>query len=75
MTMIAAHFVLDMMTKAVPPAKVPWGDTYSTSAEAIATAANNAPLFAGDDGPARTAAIMVGVADMESKLDPKAKFD
>lgn len=75
MTMVAAAFVLDMMVKAQPPAGVPWRDTYATTAEAIATAANANPLFAGDEGPARTAAVMVGVAQMESSFDPKAKGD
>lgn len=73
--LVAASFVLDMMNKAVPPTSIPWRDTYSMTADAIANAANNTPLFSGKDGPARTAAVMVGVADFESKLNPKARGD
>lgn len=73
MSLVAAAFVLEMMDEAQPHA--PWKNTYPSTAMAIATESNAWPLYPGEDGPARTAAIMVGVAEMESHFDPKAKGD
>ena len=50
----------------------PWRDTYATTANAIARAAEAEPLFAGEDGPARTAALLVSVAWFEGRYDPNA---
>ena len=53
----------------------PWADTYATTANAIAKAAEAEPLFAGEDGPARTAALLVAVAKFESNFKPGALGD
>lgn len=73
MSLVAAAFVLDMMEQAQSSA--PWKSTYASTASAIANEANAWPLYSGEDGPARTAAVMVGVAEMESHFDPKARGD
>ena len=71
---VEASFVLEMMLKA-EPRPTPWHDTYMSTAQAVAKSANKYPLFAGDDGPAKSAALAVGVMWFESHFEPKAKGD
>jgi len=49
-----------------------WRASYDATAEAIARGATEAPLFAGEDGPARTAALLVSVSFFEARFDPHA---
>lgn len=53
----------------------PWADTYGSTAAAIAEAATAHPLWPGEDGPRRTAALLVAVAKFESEMDPNAVGD
>lgn len=71
---VEVSFVLEMMLKAEPK-PTPWRDTYASTAQAVANSANKYPLFSGEDGPARSAAVAVAVMWFESHLDPKAKGD
>jgi len=59
---------------ALQPA-APWRDTYEATAETLAMVALDAPLFAGDEGPRKTASWFVAVAWFESRFDAKAKGD
>lgn len=68
-------WVLAAMTQAQPPAKTPWADTYATTAEALATVAEEEPLFDGKDGARRTASWFVSVAWFESTFKPDAVGD
>lgn len=71
---VTPGFVLAMMLKA-EPAPTPWRDTYLATATAISSSANRMPLFRGEDGPAKSAAIAVGVMWFESHFNPKAEGD
>lgn len=53
----------------------PWLFTYQETAEAIAQASNADPLFSGDDGPKKTAAVLIALAHFESKFHPNAVGD
>ena len=66
-------WVLLLMIGLQPSA--PWRSTYETTAAAIASAATEAPLFAGKDGPARTAALLVATGWHESRFRPDAVGD
>lgn len=68
--------VLAMMLHAEPDAvRSPWRATYDSTAAAIARASVASPLYAGDDGPGRTAAVLVSIAWFESRFDPRAEGD
>lgn len=75
MNVVTSAAVLSMMVQVQSPSKVPWGGTYARTSQAIASAANNAPLIQGDDGAEKTAALIVAVAWFEGKFDQKAKGD
>ncbi len=66
-------WVLALMLKAQPHA--PWSNTYESTAEAIAKAAEMYPSFGGDDGPARTAAWLVSLGFFEGALKQDAVGD
>lgn len=68
-----AAWVLFAMSSIQP--KAPWIDTYPKTADAIAKVSIDEPLFDGDDGPRRTAALFVSVAWFESTFNPKAEGD
>lgn len=54
--------------------KAPWSHTYERTAEAIARVSDREPLFAMEDnGPERTASLLVAIAWYESRLKPNAK--
>lgn len=72
-TSITAAWVLTMMNGVQPNA--PWKDTYEDTAIVIAEESNAHPLFAGDDGPAKTASYIVSLSWFESNLNPRAKGD
>lgn len=66
------EWILALMLGLMAHEPAPWSSTYPATAAAIANAATEAPLFAGKDGPARTAALLVSVAWFEGRFDPKA---
>lgn len=68
-----SHWILMLMLALVPHA--PYESTFPATAAAIDRAAHEAPLYAGEDGPARTAAELVAVAWFESRFDPRAVGD
>lgn len=72
---VTATYVLALMLKLQPEASVPWRSTYEATATAVAKAANASPLFAGDDGPAKSAALAVSVMWFESHFKPDAAGD
>jgi hypothetical protein len=63
-------WVLALMVSLQPEA--PWRSTYGGTAIAIDAAAHEAPLYPGEDGPERTAALLVAVSWRESRFDPMA---
>jgi hypothetical protein len=74
--MIDPSWVLTLMLKAEPAhAQSPWRASYEATAAAIARAADQRPLFAGQDGAAKTAAVLVSVAWFESRFQPDAEGD
>jgi Transglycosylase SLT domain len=67
-------WILSLMIALQPQA--PWRETYETTAKAIAGVVNDqAPLFAGDDGREKSAALLVALSWAESRFDPKAVGD
>lgn len=70
-----AAWVLRMMLVLQPEAVTPWADTYETTAAVFAEVAIRSPLFPGDNGAERTAALFTSVAWYEGRFDPKAKGD
>jgi hypothetical protein len=52
-----------------------WAETYPLTAAAIADASVRGPLFKGEDGPKKTAALLTAWAYHESRFDPKALGD
>ena len=52
-----------------------WRATYEATAGAIAEASVQSPLFAGADGPAKTAALLVSVSWFEARYNPVAVGD
>lgn len=64
-------WILTLMLALVPHAA--WSDTYARTAHAIATAVEaEPPLFDGEHGREKTAALMVSVAFFEGTLNPRA---
>lgn len=61
-----ASWVLGLMVGLVPNA--PWRGSYSATAQALADAAQRAPLYEGRDKEARTAALLVAIAYHESRF-------
>jgi hypothetical protein len=72
MTTLAA-WLLGIMLLLQPHA--PWKSTFATTADAIAEQAEADPLFAGADGPARSALLALSTGDFESALKPDAVGD
>jgi transglycosylase-like protein with SLT domain len=66
-------WILSLMLSLVP--KAPWDTTYPQTATAIAEAAEESALFAGEQGPAQTAALLVALAYYESSFRPDAVGD
>lgn len=66
-------WILGLMVILQPSA--PWRDTYEATAHAIAAASVQSPLFAGKDGPERTAAWVVATSWFESRFQPDAVGD
>lgn len=67
-------WILALMIALQPAA--PWRSSYDATAQAIADVTRDeAPLFAGADGRARTAAVLVSVAWFESTFKPGATGD
>lgn len=72
---VPGHWVLAVMRAIQPHAPPLILNTYPETAEAIAEAATNDPLFPGEDGPVRTAAVLVAIAFYESNFDRTAIGD
>lgn len=70
---VLTAWVLLLLTKLEPNA--PWKDTYPATAAAFAESAVAHPLFSGEEGPRKTAALYVGVSWYESTFNPKAEGD
>ena len=69
------EWILALMLGLMAHEPAPWAATYPATAAAIASAATEAPLFAGKDGPARTAALLVATGWHESRFRPDAIGD
>jgi len=68
-------YVLSLMLAGQPRENIAWGDTYETTAAAIARGVKANPLFAGIDGEERTAAVLVSLGIFEGALKPNAQGD
>jgi len=55
--------------------KAPWKDTYELTAIAIGDASESNPLFSGQNGIVKTAAVLISLAWFESRFDPNALGD
>lgn len=66
-------WILAAMTTKEPNAA--WKASYATTAEAFAVVAEDSPLFGGDDGVKRTAALELAVTWFESTFAPDAVGD
>lgn len=73
MVLVEAAQILALMIELEPNS--PYRDTFSETAEVFAKVANEAPLFKGEDGSQRTAALFVSVAWFESRFNQKAIGD
>jgi hypothetical protein len=69
---LAAWVLAAMVSLEASP---PWAETYAETAEAIADVSLEAPLFPGEHGPLRTAALLTSLAWFESRFDPRAVGD
>jgi hypothetical protein len=67
------QWILSLMVILQPSA--PWKATYEGTARAIDDVAHAEPAYAGDDGPERTAALLVSIAWYESRFDPRAVLE
>lgn len=68
-----AAVILRMMNAVQPEA--PWKGTYQASAEAFAEVALDTPLFSGESGPMRTAALFVSLSWFEGNFKQDAQGD
>lgn len=69
-----SKLVLVLMVTIAPA--TPWRESYPETAQGIADAVEESePLFAGDDGRMRTAALLVSLAYFESTFKPSAVGD
>ena len=66
-------WILALLTATEPNA--PWKDTYPATATAMAESAQDEPLFAGKDGPKKTAALYVSLSWFEARHNPRAVGD
>ena len=71
--MVTASWVLSLMMHA--QSMHPYRATYERTSEAIAKHASERPLFSGQHGDAKTAALIVAVAQYESSFQPDAEGD
>jgi hypothetical protein len=67
------QWILFVMLMLQPNA--PWKDTYAETAKAIAEVSHTNPLFEGEKGEQKTAALFVSLAWYESRFNPKAIGD
>lgn len=72
-SLLLKAWILAAMIALQPEA--PWRSTYETTAQTLALVASDSPLFAGPEGPRRTASWFVSVAWFEGRFDPQAKGD
>ena len=70
-----SSWILLLMIGLQPAKNTPWADTFEHTAEVIATASVQSPLFEGADGPGRTAAFLVALSWFESRFDVHATGD
>ena len=69
------QWILALMLSIQPAITTPWSASFPATADAIARAAVAEPLFAGESGPARTAALLVSVGWFESRFRVDAVGD
>lgn len=68
--------VLAMLIDAEPNADAsPWRGSYDATAQAISAVANESPIFDGDSGRLRTAALFASLQWFESNGNPAARGD
>lgn len=70
---VSASWVKSAMVTLVP--RAPWAASYDEVAKAIADESNEHPVFSGDDGSRKTAALLVAIAYYESRFRPDAVGD
>lgn len=68
-----ATWILTLMTSLAP--STPWRATYPSTALAFAASAVEKPLFDGQHGAAKTAALYVSIAWYEATMRPDAEGD
>lgn len=68
-------WILSLMLLLQPAKSTPWAATYEATAQAIASASVQSPLFAGAHGAERTAALLTALAWFESRFDVHASGD
>jgi hypothetical protein len=66
--LVSGLWVLRLMNTAEPGQ--PWSPVYGEISEAIAQASNDDPLFSGEHGAYKTAALLVAIAWYESRFHP-----
>ena len=71
--MVTSVWVLAIMNALAPA--TPWAFQYGEIAEAIADASNQDPLFPGEDGARKTAAVLLALAYHESRFQPNVVGD
>ncbi len=71
--MLLQKWVFYLIATLVPHAA--WSDSFFDTSEAIAQVATEEPVFAGEHGPEKTAALLVSLASFESAFDPDALGD
>jgi hypothetical protein len=72
---IPGHWVLAVMFKMQPTNAPGVLHSYAETSEAIAQASSEFPLFKGEDGPRKTAALLLAIAWYESRFNPTAIGD
>jgi hypothetical protein len=72
-TPASAAAVLAVMRVLEPSS--PYAGTFESTADSIAARATAEPLFQGEDGPSRTAALLVSLGWFESRFQPDARGD
>lgn len=67
------EWVRALMVKSEP--RAPWAHTYESSSAIIAGVSDEMPVYAGEEGAAKTAALLVSIGWFESHFRPDAKGD
>lgn len=73
MALVSAAWIYAQMNRLEP--STPWRFSYGEIASAIADASNAHPIFPGEEGPKKTASILIAIARYESTFNPNALGD